>query len=406
MAYNILMLFFIMLSFFDVFIIKQKKNKFLILILVFLGYLFFFGLRGFTAWDWVHYYPNYQSSINFFEAIKNNFIFSSNIYNHYEIGFQIWTSIFKIFTNNYHMYLFFTTLIDISCLLIIFHKYSPYPVFSIFLFLGFSGFQFQFDLMRNFKAILLFLFSIEYLINNKKIKYLFLNIVGSTLHRSLLIFLLVGYFFKIEFYKYKKLLLLIFGFGIIFFIFSDDILYEVLKFIEKILKFLNLKIFTKIIAQLNFYLGNDFARSRGLGLGFIERIISFGLLYVYKEKINKDKYGKIFFNIFLLYIISYLYGSGVRIIFERLGLLFICSYWIVYPILLKNISKLKKILIFIFLISFSIMKINSYYVFDDKGKELNKYQNIIWSKETYKEKYKIFKKVFERYDRNKKKEQN
>ena len=44
------------------------------------------------------------------------------------------------------------------------------------------------------------------------------------------------------------------------------------------------------------------------------------------------------------------------------------------------------------------MKINSYYVFDDKGKELNKYQNIIWSKKkTYKEKYKIFKKVFERY---------
>ena len=37
------------------------------------------------------------------------------------------------------------------------------------------------------------------------------------------------------------------------------------------------------------------------------------------------------------------------------------------------------------------MKINSYYVFDDKGKELNKYQNIIWSKKTYKEKYKIFK---------------
>ena len=65
MAYNILMLFFIMLSFSNVFIIKQKKNKFLILILVFLGYLFFFGLRGFTAWDWVHYYPNYQSSINF-----------------------------------------------------------------------------------------------------------------------------------------------------------------------------------------------------------------------------------------------------------------------------------------------------------------------------------------------------
>ena len=112
---------------------------------------------------------------------------------------------------------------------------------------------------------------------------MFLNIVGSTLHRSLLIFLLVGYFLKIEFYKYKKLLLLIFGFGIIFFIFSDDILYEVLKFIEKILKFLNLKIFTKIIAQLNFYLGNDFARSRGLGLGFIENNFVWSTLCIQRK---------------------------------------------------------------------------------------------------------------------------
>ena len=404
MAYNILMLFFIILSLFDVFLIKQKKNKFLILILVFLVYLFFFGLRGFIAWDWTHYYPNYQNSINFFEAIKTNFIFNRNIYNHYEIGFQIWTSILKIFTTNYHIYLFFTTLIDIVCLLIIFYKYSPYPIFSFFLFLGFSGFQFQFDLMRNFKAILLFLFSIEYLINNKKIKYLILNTVGATLHKSILIFLLIGYFLKIEFYKYKKLLLFIFNFGIIFFIFSDDILYEILKFFQKILTFLDLKIFTKVISQLNFYLGNDFARSRGLGLGFIERVISFSLFYIYREEINKNKYGKIFFNIFLFYIVSYLYGSGVRIIFERLGLLFICSYWIVYPVLLKNISKIKKIFVFIFLIIFCTLRINSYYVFDTKGKELNKYQNIFWSKETYEEKYKIYKKVFERYDRDKKRE--
>lgn len=398
MAYNILMLFFIMLSFFDVFIIKQKKNKFLILILAFWGYLFFFGLRGFMAWDWSHYYPNWLNSINFFEAVKNNFIFNLDIELEYEKGYQIWMSILKIFFINWHSYLFFTTLVDIICLLIIFYRYSPYPVFSILLFLGFGGMQLQLDLMRNFKAMLLFLFSIEYLISKKNMKYFLINVISSSLHRSCLVYLMIGYFLKKNFYKYKKIILSFFIIGIIFFMFSDDILYETLKIIRDIFISFRCNIFNKIINKLNIYLNSDYASPRGIGLGFLERIFSFSLFYRYRKEINKTRYEKIFFNIFLFYIFSYLYGSGVRIIFDRLGLLFICSYWVLYPILLKKISNIKKIVIFIFLISFCSLKINSFYVLNLKEKELCEYKNILWNKESYEEKYKIFKNVMKRYD--------
>ena len=88
----------------------------------------------------------------------------------------------------------------------------------------------------------------------------------------------------------------------------------------------------------------------------------------------------------------------MRIIFDRLGLLFICSYWVLYPILLKKISNIKKIVIFIFLISFCSLKINSFYVLNLKEKELCEYKNILWNKESYEEKYKIFKNVMKRYD--------
>lgn len=404
MAYNILLIFFSVLSIFDVFIIRQKKNKILILMLAFLGYLFFFGLRGFIAWDWKLYYPNFINAIPLYNIFQNGGIKLNNIYASFEIGYQIWVSTLKIFFTNWNSYLFFTTFLDITCLLVIFNRYSPYPVFSILLFLGFGGMQIQLDLMRNIKAMLLFLLSVESLVNNQKIKKYTLVMIAIFLHASSFVYLVLLPFLKKKLYKYKKILLFTFFSGIIFFLFSDEILYEILKMIREIFLNFDNNIFNRINHKLNFYLNNDFARSRGLGLGFIERIISFGLLYIYREKINKDKYGKVFFNIFLFYIVTYLYGSGVRIIFERLGLLFICSYWIVYPILLKNISKLKKILIFIFLVSFCILKINNSFVFNKKAGELNKYQNIIWSKETYEEKYKIYKKVFERYDRNKKRE--
>lgn len=406
MAYNILLIYFVILSCFDIFIITHKKNKFLILVLAFLGYLFFFGFRGFIAWDWSHYYPRWLGSVNIFEAIENDFRFNIDKYLTYEKGYQIWMSVLKVFFSNWNIYLFFTTLIDTICLLTIFYKYSPYPIFSMFLFLGFGGIQLQLDLMRNMKAILIFLFSIEFLIKNKKIKNKIMVIMSSFLHFTSLIYLIILPFLKKNLCKYKKILLFIFLFGIIFLIFSDSILYEILKLIKEFFNNFENNIFNRINRKLYFYLNNDFASAKELSLGFIERILTFLLFYIYREKISKDKYGTIFFNIFLLYMISYLYGSGVRIIFERLGLLFVCSYWIVYPILLKNISKLKKILIFSFLILFCTLKINKSYVFNVKARELYKYQNILWNKETYEEKYKIYKKVFERYDRNKKREQN
>lgn len=402
MAYNVLMLFFIILSFFDVFIVKSKKKKKLILILIFIIYLFFFGLRGFISWDWKGYYPHFINTIPLYDIFQYKGVSFNKNYTNFEIGYQIWVSFLRMFFDNWNTYLFFTTMIDISCLLVIFYKYSPYPVFSILLFLGFNGMQIQLDLMRNFKSMLIFLFSIEYLINKKYIKYLTFNMIGIFIHRSYLIYIIVGYFFKKNFYKYKNLLLSFFLFGVFFFLFSHNLLYEILNFIKE--TFIKFNIYNSISEKLEYYLSNSYSNSRGIGIGFLERILSFILFYIYRKKINKDKYGKIFFNIFLFYIFSYLYGSGIRIIFERLGLLFICSYWIIYPIILKNTLKLNKILIFIFLIVLCNLKINVDIAFNKKSKELHQYKNILWNKEIYEEKIIIFNKVLERFDRSKKRE--
>ncbi|MBS5038772.1 MAG: EpsG family protein [Fusobacterium sp.] len=400
MAYNILIVSFIILSIFDIFI---KKKFFLILILSFFIYLFFFGFRGFIAWDWFHYYPNWISSIDFLEAIKKEFVFNMNTNLTYEKGYQVWMSILKTFFNNWNVYLFFTTLVDTVLLMIIFYKYSPYPVFSILLFLGFGGIQIQLDLMRNFKALLVFLFSIEYLKNKKNIKYFIFNIFSSSLHRSSLLYLIIGYFLNKNFYKYKKTLLSFFTLGIFVLIFSDKILYEILSFVKFFLENFNFKSFNNIIEKLNMYLNSDYATPGKIGIGFFEKTFSFILFYLYREKINKNEYGKIFFNIFLFYIFSYLYGNGVRIIFERIGLLFICSYWILYPILLKNISNIKRILIFIFLISYCFLKINTTYVLDLKVKKLYEYKNILWNNESYEKKYKVFREVSDNFDMTNKK---
>lgn len=100
-----------------------------------------------------------------------------------------------------------------------------------------------------------------------------------------------------------------------------------------------------------------------------------------------------FFNIYLLYIFTYLYCSGVKIVFERLGLLFVCSYWILYPILLENMPKLKKSVLFFIIIILCILKVNVIIKGNSMTKELYEYKNILWNKETYEEKIQILEKV-------------
>lgn len=392
MEYNILMIFFSILAVFDVFFVKVKKKKIYLIVLIFITYLFFFGLRGFIAWDWSIYYLSYLNSIPLFSALKNG----ENIFriSNCEIGYQIWLSFMRSFFSEWNTYLFFTTFIDIICLLLIFYKYSPYPIFSVVIFLGFYGIVIQLDLMRNFKAILVFLFSIDYLVSNKKIRYIIWNLVSISFHRSCIVFLLVGYFLKKNLYKYKKIICIFFGTGVIFLIFSDSILRNILIIIRNFLINNELEIFSNITFKLDFYLNSNSIEARDFSLfGFIERIFTFILFFIYREKINKSKYGKVFFNIYLLYIFTYLYCSGVKIVFERLGLLFVCSYWILYPILLENMPKLKKSVLFFIIIILCILKVNVIIKGNSMTKELYEYKNILWNKETYEEKIQILEKV-------------
>lgn len=196
------------------------------------------------------------------------------------------------------------------------------------------------------------------------------------------------------------MILFIFGIGIIVLLFSENLLFVVLRKTRDILENINIDILFGIKKKINSYILTSFVNSAELGLGFFEKIGTFILFYKYREKINNYKYGTIFFNLYLLYIFSYLYGSGVRIIFERCGLLFIPSYWILYSIILKSMKGYKKVGLFIVISLFIIIKINRQTNFNFKAKELYQYKNIIFTNETYEEKKTIFNKVLQRYDQN------
>ena len=191
MAYLILTVILLILSIIDIYLLKSKESKKKLMILLGIIYIFFFGLRGFLAWDWIHYYPNFKFSLNLVEGIlKNDYTF--NVSN-YEVGYKIYVAIIKSFTENYHIFILITTLFDYYILAICFIRYSPYPVLSLLLFLAYSGFQLQYDLLRNIKAILLFFFSLYYLEKNKKVIVIVLLIIEILFHSTSIFYLPVYY---------------------------------------------------------------------------------------------------------------------------------------------------------------------------------------------------------------------
>ena len=67
-------------------------------------------------------------------------------------------------------------------------------------------------------------------------------------------------------------------------------------------------------------------------MGYIERVITFILIMIFKKKlIKKDLVNNIFINTYIMYFIFIFYFHEVNVFAERISVLFIFSYWVIYP---------------------------------------------------------------------------
>ena len=107
----------------------------------------------------------------------------------------------------------------------------------------------------------------------------------------------------------------------------------------------------------SYYINNSqWNFSYGISIGFIERTSTFILLFYMREKIFFSKSDNIFLNIFFLYIFSYLYLSELRILIDRIPIMFICSYWILLPRLYKILRKEYKAVFLVSFFFYSLLK--------------------------------------------------
>ncbi|WP_427042436.1 EpsG family protein [Fusobacterium sp. SB021] len=346
---------------------RKKHMLFVFSIILLIGFL---GLRGFIGWDWWAYYPSYNNLPNGFN---------------YEIGYEIWSNIFYKIGLSYHHFTFINTVADILILAYVLKKYSKYPIFSMFLFLAVQGLSFEVDLLRNAKAVLLFIISIQFIKERKIIPFLILNILGMTFHMSSVIYLPM-YFILNRNYS-RKIILPLIILGNIYYLFDTKLFIHILEYMSSVLP---AAVGGKITSYLSIIPQNY---KLPVGTLYFERLVTFIMVFffLHKEKNHREKenpYSLIMENSFYIFYLIFLFTSEFFIASTRIGILFIYANWFLWGDIIENLRD-TKIKAAVFLIAVLIGGNRIYNHFDFNGnKILYRYENIITDHKPYEEKMK------------------
>jgi hypothetical protein len=324
-----------------------KKEAVLKFILIFL--VFILGTRGFLGWDWYFYYPSFM---------EETYI--------YEKGYMFYASLIRSIFKNYTFYQFLTVCLDFIALYFIFKRYCKYRIMAFAIFFSINGFHIEVELLRNIKAIILFLFSLKYIEERKIIPFLILNIIGISFHTSAILYLPMYFCLN---YRYKnKLILSLFIIGSFYYLSDFNGLKNLINYDWSFLpKFLENKItsYKEVIPEIT---------NRGFNYYYIERTILFYFAYTYEEN-------KVLKNSLYLYVLIFLFTSEFSIASLRIGILFVYSSWFILERTIEKVEN-KYIMIFIIMV-LSLNRISRSLLFP--GNVINyKYQNVFFSKPDYK----------------------
>jgi len=351
-----------------IFPLEQNTRKY-INYLVLILYVLFFGFRGLIGWDWTNYY-------SYFRNIKSNGL------NSFELGFVYYTLAIKYLFRDYQLFTLINTLINVL-LLHVFFKYflnKKYYALGFAIFIAFSGFALEVDLMRNAKSLLLFMISLKYVEEKNFTKFILLNILGLLFHWSTL-FLIPLYFFFQKPIPIKLFLTI--------FIIGNIIILLNLHYIKPILL-----LFANFIGgssgdKITFYVTNKlFSKPYGLSYGFIVRMFTSILVLFYYDRILKhSKSGVIFINAYFILMVIFLFFSELSIAISRFSILFNFSLCILIPVLFEIIIPIStKFVLFLLYGILIIAKMSS-----SSDNILYNYDNALLGKiHSYEERIKIF----------------
>ena len=338
--------------------------------------IFFFGFRGFCFYDWNVYYVDYQhyNPIDLFKLPPSDWPF--------EPGFTILMLITKAVYNDYHFFVFVCTVIDTVLLIRFLKKYIINIPLALMICFCMNGLGLLTDLMRNSIAILIFANALEFIEERKPIPYFLSCLIAFTFHTSAI------FYFPLYFFLHRRLnkwvFLSIFIAGNFVYLFHISVF---LSIINLITGFINPTLQEKINDYMKLMPDAGFR----ITIGYLERLLTGGLIFCYFNKLRDIRKGSdIFINSILIYFALFFFFSEFKVISQRLSYLFSFGYWIIWMDLIKCFSiKNNRKLFLVFLGIYCIFK-----MYGLTNYPIARYDNILFGAEPYHIRTNIYNKTY------------
>lgn len=205
-VYYILYFFIISLFFLSKTNLKIFKNKILNITLIFILLCLVVGLRNadmgndLSGYIYSFKHSKSLSLIQFIDLYGNN----------YELGYIIFIKFLSLFTTNENIFLFFCSFMAMLPIYLLIIQKSDKYFLSILIFIGLPSFLMLFSALRQSIALSICCYSIIYIENKDKIRFILTIIIGSLFHSSALIFLIAYPIFWIKIDKFFRIVSIIF----------------------------------------------------------------------------------------------------------------------------------------------------------------------------------------------------
>ncbi len=281
------------------------------------------GLRWETGNDWENYKDIYL----------NCFIRTDM---RVEIGYQYLNRIiYYVFGPNYTIFLLIISLIYYYFICDSIRKYSNMPLIAFFLF--YCGYLAFMGTIRQLLAFSICFYSLRFVVCYKYWRFLLCVLLASLLHNSALFFLIVAFLnrsFSLKIYVLGVLISVFVSlFGLV-----DLLFFEFVSGLGGTILFVD---------RLNdyFYSGNEYLSQFSYFVMLIpvlrRFIIVFFSYFIMEKVLVNNRYFRILFNMYYLFVIIYLlfYGSNLQILVSRLSLyLMVCKFLLIgeFVFLIKN----------------------------------------------------------------------
>lgn len=386
--YYALLLLFIVLAFIEFRCLKYETDTRYVRWATMLVFLLFFGLRGFVYTDWLVYYNMFNGLPTFWSgdlggALSSDFTqeFVTDVSMDQaglELGFIYSTVLFKSFIPDYYLWVFCSVLIDVLIINQFVKRYSEYYVLSFIFFLVFGGVAIEMNLMRNVKALMLFLLSLKYLEERRLLPYILLNAIGLTFHVSAIFFFPLYFILNKEWPKWLTWSIFILG---------NILFLSHLNYIKPVVLGITDLLGGRMAIKAKLYFESElYSKAIGFGMGYFERIGTFILLMIMQRRlINKRPSNIIFINAYICFFFIYFFFYEIMIAIERMALLFSFSYWIIYPALFGELKRIRqKLMAYVLLVVYSLL-----IIYKDNKSVFSRYDNLLFGIQSYEDRKQI-----------------